>query len=94
MLSLLHTIDTKNNKRQENSNSSNSHHQIQDIKDVQHKNINMTWYYRKFPRHSFSAEKFETRGRNTIILYYNYRIYPELGKVVCEIHRIACTCPA
>ena len=73
---LLHTIDTNNNKRQENDKLYNRHYHIQDIKDVQHKNVNMPWDYRKFPSHPVAAEKFEIRGRNTIILYYNYRVDP------------------
>ena len=54
----------------------------------------MTWDYQKFPRHPVVAEKFETRGRNTIIFYYHYRVDLELDKVVCEILRITFTCPS
>ena len=36
-------------------------------KYVQHKNINMTRDYWKFPRHPVAAEKFELRRRNTIL---------------------------
>ena len=54
----------------------------------------MSWYYWKLPRHPVSKEKFETRGRNTIILRYHYRVDPNLGKVVCVIFRIPCACPA
>ena len=76
MLLFLHTRDKNNNKQQENAKISNRHYHIQDIKDVQHKNINMTWYYQKFLMHPFSAKKFEMRGINNIILYYHYRVYP------------------
>ena len=48
--------------------SPNYHYHIQNMKDVQHKNVNMTWYYRRFPRHPVSEEKFEMRGRNTIFI--------------------------
>ena len=54
----------------------------------------MNWDYRKFPRHPFASENFEMRGRNTILLYYYYRVDPELGKCVCVIHCISCACPA
>ena len=37
MLSLLHTIYTKNNKQQENSKLSDRNYHIQDMKYVQHK---------------------------------------------------------
>ena len=39
----------------------------------------MTLYYWKFPRHIVAAENFKIRERNTIILYYHYRVDPELG---------------
>ena len=61
---------------------SNRHYQIQGIKDVQHKNVNVTWDYWKFPRHPVAATKFKMRGRNTLILHYHYRVYPELGKLI------------
>ena len=61
---------------------------------MQHKNINTTWDYRKFPRHPVAAEKFETRGINNIVLHYHYRVDTELGKFVCAIRRIPCACPA
>ena len=54
----------------------NCRYHIQDIKYVQHKNVKTTWGYRKFPRHPVSAEKFEMRGRNTILLNYHYRVDP------------------
>ena len=52
----------------------------------------MTWDLWKFPNHPVAAEKFEMRGRNTIILYYHYMVGPELGKGVCAIFRIPSTC--
>ena len=73
---------------------SNRHYHIQDIKYVQHKNINMTWDSWNFPRHPVAEEKSKTRGRNTPISYYHYRVYPELCKGVCVIHRIKCACLA
>ena len=94
MLSLLHTIYKKKNKRQENVNISNRRYYIQDIKYVKHKNINMTWYYQNFPRHPVAAEKLKIIGINTIPFHYNYRVDPEIGKGVCEIHRIPCALPA
>ena len=54
----------------------------------------MTWDYRKFPSQPVAAKKFEMRGRNTIVLYYHYRIDPELGKGVSMIRNIPCACPA
>ena len=59
VLSLLHIRYANNNKHQENAKFSNCHYHIQDIKYVQHKNINMTWDYRKFPRSPVSAESFK-----------------------------------
>ena len=50
--------------------------------------------YWKFPRHPVAAEKFKMRGRNTIILHYNYRVDPGLCKGVCVIFRIPCACTA
>ena len=55
LLWLLHTIDKKSNKKQENYKFSNFQYHIQEIKDVQHKNVNMTWDYRKFHRHPVAA---------------------------------------
>ena len=93
MLYLLHTIETNYNKQQESANYSNRNYHIQYIKDVQHKNVNMTWDYCKFPRHPVATENFEMRGINTILLHYHYTVDPKLGKVVCLIHRIPCACP-
>ena len=58
------------------------------MKYVQYTNFNIPWYYRKFPRRPFSDEKYKKRGINTILLYYNYRVDPKLGKGVCVIHQI------
>ena len=58
VLSFLHTRDTKNNKRQENAKFYNHNYHIQDIRDVQHKNINMSCDYWKFPSHPVAAQKF------------------------------------
>ena len=74
MLSFLYNRDTKNNKRQENAKMYNRHYHIKDIKYVQHKNINTTWDYWKFPWHPVAEEKFEMRERNTIILHYRYSV--------------------
>ena len=60
---------------------------------MQHKNVNTTWDYWKFPRHPVAAEKLEARGRNTILSHYNYRVDPKLGKGVCMIRRIPCEFP-
>ena len=60
---------------------------------MQHKSVNMTRDYQKFPRHPVAAENFETRGSNSILSYYHYRVDPELGKGVCSIHQIPCACP-
>ena len=85
MLSFFHTRYTNNNKQQVNVNLSNRNYHIQDIKNVQHKNVYITWDYRKFPSHPFAAENFETRGRNTILSHFRYRVGPELGKGICAI---------
>ena len=53
----------------------------------------MSWDYQKFPRHPFTAEKFEIIGINTIILYYSYRVDPKLGNGDVSILRIPCACP-
>ena len=90
VLSFIYNRDTSNNKRRGNYKFYHPHYHIQDIKYVQHKNINMSWYYWKFPRHPVSAEKFEIRGSNTILSHYHYRVYPKLGKGVCYIHHIPC----
>ena len=54
----------------------------------------MSWDYRKFPRHPVAAENSQTRGRNTILLHYLFRVEPKLGKSVCDIFRIKYACPA
>ena len=80
-----------NNKKQWNTKFSHRCYYIQDIKHVQHKNVNMTWGFQKFPRHPVGAGKFEMRGRNSIVLHYHYSIYPELGKCVCNILWVLCS---
>ena len=72
----------------------NRNYQIQDIKDVQQKNINKTWYYWKFPMHPVAAEKLETRGINTILSHYRYRVDPKLGNFVCAVFLLPCECTA
>ena len=52
----------------------------------------MYWDYQEFPRHPFSTEKFETRGRNTNIFNCDYRVDPKLGKCVCSIRWNPCEC--
>ena len=56
VLSLLHTRDKKNNKQQLKGKFSNHHYHIQDVKYVQHKNINMTWDFWRFPRNPVAEE--------------------------------------
>ena len=94
MLSLIYIRDIKNNKLQENEKFTKRNYNIQDIKDVQHKNVNMTWYYRKFPRHPVAAENFKMRGRNNILLCYYYRFDKELGRGVFVVSWIPCACTA
>ena len=72
---------------------SNHCYQIQDINYVQHKNVNMSWDYWRFPRHQVAAENIEIRGRQNLLLCCNYSVDPKLGKVVCAIRLIPCTCP-
>ena len=91
---MLHTRDTNNNKCQKIAKFSNQHYHIQDIKNVQHKNSNISWYHRKFPRYPVDADNFEIIGRNTIILHYHYRLYTNLVKYVCGICWIPCAFPA
>ena len=93
VLLLIHTRDTKNKKQQENTKISNRNYHTQGIKYVQHKNVNMTWAYQKFPSHPVDAETFKMRGRNTILSHYHYRVDPKLGKFVCAICRILCAYP-
>ena len=64
VLSLLHTRGNKNNKYQENAKPFISSYHIQDKKYMQHKRDNMSWDYRKFPRHPISTERLEIRGGN------------------------------
>ena len=61
--------------------------------NVQHKNVNMTWNYQKCPRHPVAAENFVTRGLNTILLNYHFRVDPEL-QFVCAIFRTPYACPS
>ena len=94
MLLFLHTRDKREQQAARKCQIYNCRYHIQDIKNVQHKDININWDYWKFPWHPVAAEKFETRGRNTIIFNYHYRVYPKLGEGVCAIFRIPCACPA
>ena len=94
MISLIHIIDTKNNKLKYNTNLYKLHYHIQYINDVQDKNFDMTWYFRKFPRHPVAETIFKMRGRNTIILNYHYRVDPKIGKYFCKIRLIPCACPS
>ena len=71
----------------------NRKYHIQDIKDLQHKNINVSWDYPNFPRHPVAAKKFEMRGINTIILHYNYWVDSKVVKGVCATFHIPCACP-
>ena len=48
--------------------------------NVQHKNFNMSWDYRKFTCQPVAAESFEMRGSNNLISYYCYGLYPKFGK--------------
>ena len=73
---------------------SNRNYHIQDKKDMQHKNVNMSWDNQKYTRHPVAAKKFKMRGSNTFILNYHYRVDPKHGKYVCAICRVPCTCPA
>ena len=59
-LSLFHTRYIKNNKKKLSSQPSLY---IQDMKYVQHKNVNMSWYYWKFPMHPFADEKYQSEGK-------------------------------
>ena len=52
----------------------------------------MSWDCWKFPRHPVAAEIMKLRGRNTILLYYNYRVDTKLGKYVCVINMFPCAC--
>ena len=78
----LNSRNTKSNKRQEITSfrtfilTSNT----QKMRNIQ--NINMSWYYPMFPRHPVPAERFKTRVRNKIVLYYHYRVDPNLGKFI------------
>ena len=54
----------------------------------------MSWDYWKFPCHPIAAEKFGIRGRNTIILYYHFKVDIKIGKGVCSICLIPCAFPA
>ena len=56
LLSLLHTKDTNNKKWQENTEFSKWSLSNSRQKDVQHKNVNMDWDYRKFPINPVASE--------------------------------------
>ena len=56
--------------------------------------MNISWDFHNFCHHPVAAENFVIRGRNTIISIYHYRVYPKLGKGVCDIGRIPCGCTA
>ena len=49
-------LEIKITENYKNYKYSNHYYHIQDIKDVQHKNINVTWDNRNFPRHPVDAE--------------------------------------
>ena len=91
---MINTRDAKSNKLQKHFKYFSCRYYIQDIKHVQHKNVNMSWDYWKFPCHPIAAEKFGIRGRNTIILHYHYRVYIKIGRGVCSICLIPCAFPA
>ena len=93
VLSLLHNIDTKNDKLQKNEKSSTWYYHILDIKVVQHKNVNMSGYYRYFSHRPASSEKYIIRGRNTITLHYNFRVDLNLVSCVFFIRLIPCAWP-
>ena len=68
ILGIQRTTDDKKTK------FSYCYYHIQDNIYVQHKNVNTTGKYWKFPRHLVAADNFETRGRNTILFHYHYRV--------------------
>ena len=88
------TQNKKKNKQQENTEFSYRQHHDHHIKYVQHKNVNTTCDYCNFPRHLVAANKFGMRGINDIILNYHYRVDPEVGKGVCVVDFIPCSCPS
>ena len=61
---------------------------------MQHKNVDIYWEYRKFPRHQVAVKKFKMRGRNTILSHYNYTVDTKLSKCVSAICGIPCACPS
>ena len=48
-------------------------------------NVKMTLNYRMFYTRPVAAEKYEMRGRSTIILHHHYRVDMQLGKGVLVI---------
>ena len=50
----------------------------------------MTWDYWSFPCHKFAPERFKTRGRNTILYHYHYRVDPDIGRGVFAICLTSC----
>ena len=55
VLAFIHTRDTKHSNTQENTEFSTRCYQIEYIKDIQHKNVSMSWDYRKFPCHPVTS---------------------------------------
>ena len=49
---------------------------------------------KNFPCYEVAAERYERRGRNTIMSHYYYRIDTKLRKRVYDICKITCTCTA
>ena len=52
----------------------------------------MSWDYIDFPCNPVAHERYKTSWKNTIISNYNYRVDPNIGKGVCDIHQITCAC--
>ena len=52
----------------------------------------MSWNYIKFLHHPVATERYKMRVRNTIIFCYNNTLDINLGKVICAICWILCTC--
>ena len=59
VLYIFNTRYINNNELQESTKFSNRHYHIQHIKDMQHKNFNISWDYWKFHCRTVAAEKFK-----------------------------------
>ena len=91
---MINTRDAKSNKLQKHFKYFSCRYYIQDIKHVQHKNVNMSWDYWKFPCHPVASKRFEMRESHTILFRYHYKVDTNLDRGFCVISRFPCAFPS